>query len=67
MPGRDGFATLEYIRKLENGKDLPVIFITGRTDRDSLKQCAAVGAAGYIEKPVQKDKLLIQVKSVLND
>ncbi len=65
MPGDNGFSTLNNIRILNNGKQIPVIFITGRMDQSSLKQCAAVGASGYIRKPVEKDILLRQVSSLL--
>lgn len=54
MPGLNGYATLEQIRELPNGKQLPVIFFTGRKDRDTVKCCAAAGADGYITKPVEK-------------
>ena len=65
MPGKDGFATLDYIKNLQLERKLHVIFITGRTDRDTLKRCAAAGASGYIEKPIVKDNLLRQVASIL--
>lgn len=66
MPGGNGFSTLDHIRILNNGKQLPVIFITGRKDLSSMKQCAAVGASGYIKKPIEKENLLRQIRSVLD-
>lgn len=64
MPGLSGFAVMEQIRVLQNGKHLPVIFFTGRKDRDTVKCCAAAGAEGYIMKPVEKKILLERVEEV---
>lgn len=64
MPGENGFATYENIRKMKHGEKLPVIFITGRTDRNSMRQCASIGASGYIEKPIDKDTLLRRIHNV---
>lgn len=64
MPGLNGFATLEQIRELPNGKQLPVIFFTGRTDRDTFKRSAAMGTDSYITKPIEKHILLERVKEI---
>lgn len=64
MPGLNGFATLEQIRELPNGKQLPVIFFTGRTDRDTLKRSVAMGTDSYITKPIEKHILLERVKEI---
>ncbi|MCM1495817.1 MAG: response regulator [Bacteroides sp.] len=66
MPGLSGFAAIEQIRALQNGKHLPVIFFTGRKDRDTVKCCAAIGAEGYIMKPVEKKILMERVEEVFS-
>lgn len=66
MPGLSGFATLEQIRTLPGGRLLPVIFFTGRKDRDTVKRCAAIGAEGYITKPVEKAILIERVEEVFS-
>lgn len=66
MPGLSGFAAIEQIRALQNGKNLPVIFFTGRKDRDTVKCCAAIGAEGYIMKPVEKKILMERVEDVFS-
>lgn len=66
MPGLSGFAALEQIRMLPNGKQLPVIFFTGRQDRDTVKRCAAIGAEGYIGKPIERSLLLERVEEVFS-
>lgn len=66
MPGLSGFATLEQMREMPEGKHLPVVFFTGRQDRDTVKRCAAIGAEGYITKPVEKRGLINRVREVLS-
>ena len=66
MPVMNGFTALEQIRDLPNGKQMPVIFLTGRKDRDTVKHCASVGAEAYITKPVRKENLLERVNEVLS-
>lgn len=52
MPGMDGIETLKKLRKQPNGKDLPVIMLTGLADSDSAAKAAAAGATDYVTKPI---------------
>lgn len=54
MPEMDGFAVLEEIQKMDMGKELPVVFLTGNTDGPTLTKCINRGAAEVITKPVIK-------------
>ncbi|OON80839.1 response regulator [Streptomyces tsukubensis] len=52
MPGMDGFETATHIKRLDQTKDVPIIFLTG-TDTDSgyAFRGYATGAADYLAKP----------------
>ncbi|MGW0843519.1 response regulator [Streptomyces sp. NPDC002787] len=52
MPGMDGFETAANIKRLDQTKDVPVIFLTG-TDSDAgyAFRGYATGAADYLTKP----------------
>ena len=52
MPGMDGFETAANIKRLDQTKDVPIIFLTG-TDSDSgyAFRGYATGAADYLTKP----------------
>jgi len=53
MPGMDGFAVLEEIRRSERLRRLPVVVLTGSdagTDRD---RSYDLGANAYIQKPLE--------------
>ncbi|MBQ4522142.1 MAG: response regulator [Lachnospiraceae bacterium] len=66
MPILDGFHTLESIRKMESGIDVPVIFVTGRHDRFTVFHSVQQGVDGYIVKPFEKDALLKKIEEVLH-
>ncbi|MFH8343828.1 two-component system response regulator [Streptomyces sp. NPDC018045] len=52
MPGMDGFETASNIKRLDQTKDIPIIFLTG-TDSDSgfAFRGYSTGAADYLTKP----------------
>lgn len=53
MPVCDGKQVLEMIRAEEEFADLPVIFLTGRRDTESVKKVMALKPAGYLLKDLQ--------------
>jgi signal transduction histidine kinase len=63
MPGMDGFEVARRLRKLENGRDLPIIFVTAiHRDEKYSRKGYATGATDYITKPFDADVLLGRVK-----
>ena len=55
MPGMDGLALLERVRK--QAPDTQVIMITGHGDMDNTVECLRLGAADFIAKPVNENLL----------
>jgi CheY-like chemotaxis protein len=51
MPGMDGPDTLARMRARPDLTDLPVVFITARTQAHEVERFLALGAAGVIAKP----------------
>ncbi len=62
MPMFNGAAVLKIIKSREATKDIPVYFLTGQTDKDTVAECLSLKPAGYIIKPVAKDALLAKMK-----
>jgi len=61
LPGADGYEVMEYIRPF----DVPVIFITARSDvRDRVKGLT-LGADDYLVKPFDLSELLARMEAVL--
>lgn len=56
MPGKGGLDTLRELKALH--PDLAAIVLTGLHDRALAEQAKAEGAAGFITKPIQPDRLL---------
>ncbi|MFK4222654.1 two-component system response regulator [Streptomyces sp. NPDC019890] len=52
MPGMDGFETASNIKRLDQTKDVPIIFLTGvEADRGYAFRGYATGAADFLTKP----------------
>jgi chemosensory pili system protein ChpA (sensor histidine kinase/response regulator) len=58
MPRMGGFEFVRALREDEALKDIPVIFISSKTDPADREQAAAVGAAAYLTKPYDQVQLL---------
>ncbi|MDY0094886.1 MAG: response regulator [Candidatus Vecturithrix sp.] len=66
MPKIDGYQVCEELRKNEETKEIPIIFVTAKTEvKDWTHAIFNVGVNSYITKPINPKKLLEKVKSVL--
>ena len=65
MPLFDGPHVMEILRKREETRKVPILFLTSVTDRDKIIQCLALNPQGYIIKPVSREDLLARVAEVL--
>lgn len=61
LPGEDGFALLDKIRRYQ----VPVIFVSARSQLADKVQALQAGADDYITKPFEMMELLARVESVL--
>lgn len=64
LPGRlDGIETAEALR---NGHpELPIVFLSGRTDDETLGRAARAGGYGYLVKPPTRGRLKAAVRTAL--
>lgn len=58
MPEENGVEVLKKIRENEKLAQIPVIFLTGITDRQKLVEALVMKPQGYLIKPVDKEKLI---------
>lgn len=63
MPGMDGFEVCRIVKSNPRYQDVPVVFLTARTDVDSIAKGFSVGGVDYITKPFHADELLARVKT----
>jgi len=66
MPGMDGYEVCSIIKKIPEISEIPVIFITAKTDSESIVKGFVTGAVDYITKPFIQSELLIRVKTQLS-
>jgi two-component system copper resistance phosphate regulon response regulator CusR len=59
LPAREGFHVLQELRS--RGKTLPVLVLTGRSERDVVA-CLEAGADDFMRKPFDFDELLARVR-----
>ncbi len=52
MPGIDGFETCAGIRALPNGKNTPLLMVTGTEDAERVSSSYTAGATDFVLKPV---------------
>ncbi|MGN7611393.1 EAL domain-containing response regulator [Magnetococcales bacterium HHB-1] len=65
MPGMDGFAACEWIKKQRTTRHIPVLMITAFDDAASVDRAYTVGAADFITKPIHWSILRNRLKYLL--
>jgi two-component system, sensor histidine kinase and response regulator len=65
MPGMNGFDVCKIIRANGIYNNLPVIFLSAESERESILKGFDVGAQDYVTKPFDKRELLARVKTHL--
>ncbi|MBS1733604.1 MAG: response regulator transcription factor [Bacteroidetes bacterium] len=63
LPNKDGFSIAEEIRKLD--ADVPIIFLTAKTQTEDLVKGFKTGGNDYIRKPFSMEELIIRIENVL--
>jgi CheY-like chemotaxis protein len=58
MPEMDGYEIMKAIRNEESTKEIPIIFLTGKNDRDHVYRILEYKPDGYLLKTSRKDTLL---------
>jgi len=65
MPNIDGLEVCRRIKNNPKTKHIPIIFITSKSDEDTIEEAYNVGGDDYIIKPFRKKELLSRVKKEL--
>ncbi len=61
----DGFELCRSIKKNEQFRDIPVLFLSARKSADDQRRGLEAGAADYFTKPVQVEQLLARVSELI--
>jgi len=63
MPIKDGFSLAEDVRALD--ETVPIIFLTGQTQKENRIKGLTIGADDYITKPFSMEELFLRIKAIL--
>ena len=64
MPKLNGFDLARLIRKSSWNKSTPIIIVTGRDERQTMRDAFAIGATFFLQKPVDRQKLSVLFRTV---
>ena len=65
MPGIDGFEVCRRLKADPATSDIPIIFITAKTDDQSIEQAYELGGVDYITKPFRAREVLSRINNHL--
>jgi len=65
LPGIDGLETTKRIRESEADDEIPIIALTSYAMAGDKKKALKAGCTGYVEKPINPDTLLGEIKKYL--
>ena len=65
MPEMDGFEVCKKLKQNPKTQDIPIIFMTGLDDIDSVVRGLELGAVDYIAKPIERRESLARINNHL--
>jgi two-component system sensor histidine kinase/response regulator len=65
MPQMNGLEACGELKELETTKDIPIIFITAKSEVNDIVHGFKNGGADYITKPFNKEELLVRIENQL--
>jgi len=65
MPEMSGFEVCKKLKKDPETKDIPVIFLTARTEQEDIVKGLLIGAVDYVTKPFNPKELISRVNTHL--
>ena len=65
MPIMDGYEICKILKSQESTKNIPIMFITSKTDENSIEKAYDVGGIDFITKPFKPKELLAKVSREL--
>lgn len=62
MPDMDGIEACRQLKSLKKTREIPVIFVTAKTDRQDVADGFKVGCVDYISKPVKQEEVCARIR-----
>lgn len=67
MPDMDGYEVCRYLKSQAHSSQIPIIFLTSRTDTKSEQMGMELGAVDYVSRPFSRQVLVSRVRAHLVD
>lgn len=65
LPNKDGFEIADEIRSIN--EDIPIIFLTAKTQTEDVVKGFTVGGNDYIRKPFSMEELIVRIQNLLRN
>ncbi len=66
MPEMDGYAVAQQLKAQDSTRDIPIIFITAKSEREDILRGFECGCVDYIIKPFQREEVCARVHTHLS-
>ncbi len=63
MPNMSGFEVCEVLKKNEITKEIPIIFLTAKTETDDILKAFEIGGVDYVTKPFNAMELMARIRA----
>lgn len=63
----DGFLILEWLRRIDEVRDTPIIFITSGESAKFRERALAAGAVAFFQKPIDQEEMLSVIRHTVGD
>ena len=65
MPIEDGVEVFKNIRQMKGKEDIPIVFLTGISERDRVIDVVKLKPQGFLLKPIDRGNLLDKIDSLI--
>src|SRR5678809_1637016 len=65
LPNKDGFTIADEIR--EQDEEVPIIFLTAKTQTEDVVKGFSLGGNDYIRKPFSMEELIVRIQNALRN
>ncbi|MFI5133662.1 MAG: response regulator transcription factor [Chitinophagales bacterium] len=65
LPNKDGFTIADEIREMN--EDVPIIFLTAKTQTEDVVKGFTLGGNDYIRKPFSMEELIVRIQNLLRN
>ena len=67
LPGIDGWEVCKIVHLNPDFRNVKIIFLTAKNNKDAIDKGLALGGDAYITKPFKNDELVAKVKEILGE